>query len=119
MDKVTIEIDRMHVYARHGVMEQERIVGNEFEVTVELEVSASRAVESDLLETTVNYADVCSVIKQVMAEPSALLEHVCGRLQKALSARFPAITSGCVKVAKLNPPIPNVKLNSVSVSISW
>lgn len=119
MEKVRIEIDGLRVFARHGVLEQERTVGNEFEVSALLEVAASRAVATDLLESTVNYAEVCAVIKEVMATPSALLEHLCGRLRDALSERFPAIEGGMVRVAKLNPPIPNVKLNSVAVSLSW
>lgn len=119
MEKVTIEIDRLCVFGRHGVLEQERAVGNEFEVSALLVVEASDAVETDSIESTVDYGVVCDIIKEVMATPSQLLEHLCGRLRDALSDRFPAIISGRVRVAKLNPPIPNVKLNSVAVSLSW
>lgn len=119
MDRVTIEINGLRCYACHGVMEQERIVGNEFEVSVRLVYPAIDAVRDDDLARTVNYAEACDVIKHVMASPSALLENVCGRLKAALMARFPLVESGCVRVAKLCPPIPNVQLDSVAVELSW
>lgn len=109
----------MRCYARHGVMPQERLVGNEFEVSVRIVYPAAEAVENDRLEATVNYAEVCSIVKDVMAVPSALLENVCGRLKTALQERFPLIESGSVRVAKLSPPVPNVRLESVSVELSW
>lgn len=119
MEKIRIEVDRLWIYAYHGVLPHERTVGNEFEVSVRLDVEAPLAVQADRLEGTVNYAEVCDCIKEVMAEPSALLEHVCGRLRDALKNRFPQIEGGMVKVAKLNPPIPETKLNYVSVSLIW
>ena len=40
-----------------------------------------------------------------MAEPSALLEHVAGRIRQALVEAYPAIESGRISVAKLAPPL--------------
>lgn len=118
MNPIEIEIDRLRIYAYHGVMPQERQVGNEFEVTVRLSYPADRAVESDRLEGTLNYAEAIRVIEQVMAEPSELLEHVAGRIQKALTERFPAIAGGSIKVAKMNPPV-GARIASVAVTLTW
>lgn len=119
MEKIVIEINGLAIRAHHGVIEQERTVGNDFEVSLRLAYPASAAVESDHLESTLNYADVIGVVREVMAEPSALLEHVCGRLRKALMERFPLIEGGMVSVAKLTPPVAGVKLRSVAVELAW
>lgn len=118
-ETVTIEIDRLRVHARHGVMAQERTVGNEFEVSLSLEYPAAGAVDTDDLDQTLNYAEVCAVVKEVMAIPSQLLEHVCGRIRAALLDRFPLIRSGSITVAKPAPPIPNAQLRRVSVTLRF
>lgn len=119
MEKTAIVITGLRFIARHGVMEQEQTVGNEFSVDVRLVYPAYDAVMTDRIDATLNYADACTVIRQVMEEPSALLENVCGRLRSALVNRFPKIESGYVRVAKLCPPIPNVQLESVAVELIW
>ncbi len=119
VDNITIEINNLRCFARHGVMPQEHIIGNEFEVTVHLCYPSEKALLHDCLEDTINYAEVCHEIKQVMTEPSLLLEHVCGRIRNALLHRFPLIKGGLIRVAKLTPPIPNTQLQSVAVSLKW
>ena len=39
----TITIDRLRLHCNHGVLEQERLVGNEFDVTVVFDYDASSA----------------------------------------------------------------------------
>lgn len=119
MEFVTIEINRLRIHAHHGVMTQERTVGNDFEVSVKLLYPADEAITHDNLDGTLNYAEACDEIRRIMAEPSALLENVCGRLRHALCQRFPNIKNGTVRVAKLMPPIPGVQLENVAVELSW
>ena len=97
----------------------ERVVGNDFEVDLRLVYPSDAAVESDRLDATLNYADVVDEVKRVMGEPSALLEHVAGRIRRGLMTRFPRIESGMIRVAKLNPPIAGTKLRSVAVTLNW
>ncbi len=115
---ITTDIDRLKIYAHHGVLDQERRVGNMFEVSLRLCCDATDAVCSDNLEGTVNYAEVIQEVELQMNTPSQLLEHVAGRIRQALTARFPMIKSGTVKVTKITPPVSS-QLASVSVSLSW
>lgn len=102
----TIVIDGLRFRAFHGVLEQERKIGNVFEVSVSLKYPrALKAVESDDVADTLNYAEAISIIRSVMAEPSALLEHVAGRIHKALVEVYPGIESGRIIVSKLAPPV--------------
>ncbi len=113
-----IEINKMRVHAKHGVSEQERISGNVFEVTVHLRYAIENAMMIDNITTTLDYAEVVEIIKNVMAHPSNLLEHVIGRLKGALMQRFPIIQGGTIRIAKLTPPI-SCEVASVAVSYRW
>ena len=106
--KAFIEVDGLRVMAFHGVNPQERAVGNMFEVTIKLEYpGALRAMSSDHVEDTLNYARVVEIVREVMAVPSDLIEHVAGRIHAALMTEYPAIAGGSISVSKLAPPVPS------------
>lgn len=117
----TVELNRLRLYARHGVAEQEKTVGNTFEVTVSIELPSKGAVEAiewDSLSGAANYGDIAAVIKHEMEVPSRLLEHVAGRIIKALHSAFPAASAIMVKVEKLTPPL-GLQLAGASVTLRW
>jgi dihydroneopterin aldolase len=101
----SISLRALRFYAYHGVLPQERKVGGEYEVTVKADVDFSQAVASDCVEDTVNYAAMYESVRQEMAVPSHLLEHVAGRIARRLLNDFPAIETLSVEVVKLNPPM--------------
>lgn len=94
----------MNFYAYHGVMPQEAKVGNRFVVTLALTAPLEKAVASDELEDTINYAEVYAVVKEQMEIPSRLIEHAAGRILYALKERFPQLAAVELKLSKLNPP---------------
>jgi dihydroneopterin aldolase len=100
-----IEIEGMRFYAYHGHFEAERVVGNEFQVDVQLETDCEPAAASDNLEDALNYQAVYDLIKREMQLKSQLLEHVAGRILDALFNEFPSIQKAKIKVSKLNPPM--------------
>ena len=95
----------MRFYAYHGVMEQERRVGGEYLVTLSVEADLSRAVASDDVADTVNYAQLYDVVAREMGQPSKLLEHVAGRIGQRVLETFPQVESLCVRITKCNPPM--------------
>lgn len=100
-----IELKDMRFYAFHGVMPQETKVGNYFEVNLILTISLEKAVVSDELDDTVNYATVYELVKREMNIPSKLLEHVAGRILQALKKHFPPLKAIELSLSKLNPPL--------------
>ena len=62
-------------------------------------------METDSVDDTISYADVLQVVKREMAQTSKLLEHVAGRIARAVIAEFPGVEAVKVKVVKENPPI--------------
>ncbi|MDE6134403.1 MAG: dihydroneopterin aldolase [Muribaculaceae bacterium] len=113
-----IEIKGLKIYAYHGVEEQERIVGNDFEVNVTLGFMAENAMRTDRLDLTINYAEVVDLVQKEMAEPSKLLEHVTYRIYKSLNHRFPQINSGQISIYKLQPPV-EAELKKTGFVYNW
>lgn len=101
----TILLPQMQFHARHGVLPQERLVGAQFTVSLEAQVRFDEALLTDRLEGTISYADIHAAVKEEMAIPSALLEHVAGRIARRLFHDFPTIESLKVEVMKQNPPM--------------
>ena len=101
----SILLHDMRFYAYHGVMEQERRVGGEYLVSLQVKVDLSGAVMSDAVADTVNYAELYDVVRQEMAQPSQLLEHVAGRIGQRVLDEFPQVTALTVRVTKYNPPM--------------
>lgn len=112
-----IVLEEMRFYAFHGVGEQERKVGNRFTVNLILTADLRQAVVSDCIGDTINYAEVYEVVKAEMDVPSALLEHVAGRVLVALKVQFPQLTEVEVKVTKSSPPFGG-DVQSASVILS-
>jgi len=100
-----IELKELRLYAYHGVLPQETVVGNQFIVNTTITAPLGNAIEEDELEDTINYASVYQIIEQEMRIPSKLLEHVAGRILRSLKEAFPQITALEISVSKLNPPL--------------
>lgn len=116
--KATIEINNLCVRSHHGVLPQENITGNTFEVTVHLRYPIDDAIVNDNIESTLNYTEVVEQIKAEMKKPSQLLEHVAGRIRSTLVSRFPKIQGGMIRIAKITPPI-SAQMQSVAITIKW
>lgn len=118
--KTSIKLERMRFYAYHGVMEQERRVGNHYEVSVEVEYPFEKALESDNLDDTLNYAELYAVVDREMAIPSKLLEHVVGRIVKSIQKEFPATVAGEISISKLHPPFKcDMPQGGAVVKVRW
>lgn len=115
----TVEVNNLKVTAFHGVMEQERVVGNRFEVTVHVDCDFTEAARLDRVDLTVNYAEIVDIIRAEMAKNSLLIETVARRIALRVADRWPdLVTGGMVRVAKIVPPIPG-QMDSVAVVYRW
>ena len=113
-----IFLNDIQVRARHGVMEQEAVVGGDFLVSVSMDADVDKAGETDDIADTVNYADIAEVVRQEMAIRSKLLEHVATRIARRLLADFPAARSVTVRITKLCPPIPALQSSGAGVEVT-
>lgn len=113
-----ITINGLKVYAYHGVHDVEQIVGQWYEVNLSLQIDFSNAEENDELSGTADYGLINDLVLSEMKIKSKLLEHVAGRIKKGLQSLFPSITSGEIKISKLNPPVKGA-VTSVAVTANF
>lgn len=104
-------LDQIHIAgiaARgfHGVLESERIAGQDFSADVTLYLDTRAAASGDDLEATVNYALVAQDVADILSgEPVNLIETVAEQIAAAVLAR-PAVISVDVTIHKPQAPIP-------------
>lgn len=101
--KIYLRNVRFHAF--HGVLPQEGIVGNDYLVNLVLDYDFSSAMKTDDLQGTLNYAEVYQKVREEMAVPSKLLEHVAGRIVHRLFSDFPEIQKLQLSITKVNPPM--------------
>ena len=100
-----IRLEKLRFRALHGVLPQEREVGGDFTVTLRIGYPWQATMDSDAVADTLDYAAVYRLVRCEMAVPSQLLEHVAGRIAKALLRDFPQITSIDLWLTKTCPPM--------------
>ena len=100
-----IDLTGLRFHAYHGVLEQERIVGNDYSIDVRVKYDVGRAMLSDDVNDTLDYATMYELIRQEMSVPSSLLERVAYRIGDRLFRHFPAIEQIDIRLTKINPPI--------------
>lgn len=100
-----VYLKKVRFHAFHGVNPMEKKVGCDFVVSVRAAVDVSVAVAQDIVEATLNYASLYEVVKREMMIPSSLIEHVAGRIGKAVFDSFPQVTALDIALTKLNPPM--------------
>ena len=101
--KIYLRNVRFHAF--HGVLPQEGIVGNDYLVYLVLDYDFSSAMKTDDLQGTINYAEVYQKVREEMAVPSKLLEHVAGRIAHRLFSDFLEIQKLQLSITKVNPPM--------------
>lgn len=101
---MTVAINDVRCFARHGVFAQEQTTGNEFTVSLKVSWLPGVTIE-DSLEDTISYADLYEIVIYEMGITSALLETVAQRIAMHVSERWSQIISGHIEITKLTPPI--------------
>lgn len=114
--KSRIFLEDVKIYAYHGVLPEENIIGTYYLVNVEVHTDFWKATESDDLLDTISYADINEIVHQEMKVPSKLMEHVCGRILREIESRFPTVTFIKIRMTKQSPPMQG-EMKGASVEI--
>ncbi len=101
----TIFVNDIQLHAYHGVMPQEQLTGNDYLVSVSAQYPIDKAIATDDVQHTLNYAMVYDIVKEEMGISSKLVEHVAGRIAQHLMKQFADISAVQVRITKLNPPM--------------
>lgn len=110
-------ISGIECYAYHGCLTEEHVIGQMFSVDVTFDVELNEAIATDDLTKAIDYVAVKDIVLSEMKIPSNLIEHVGGRILKALMKNFPQSNDLVVKVIKYNPPVNGmVKQTTIELS---
>lgn len=113
----TIKLNNIRVYAHHGCLKEESIIGSAYSVDLEVYANLQLATKTDALKDTVDYVHLNTIVTQEMAIRSKLLEHVGQRIINRIFKEITSISKAQVWVSKINPPIGG-DVESVSVHLS-
>ena len=113
---VTIEITGLSLYTHIGVSAAEREIGQRLLFDIRIDVGESDATETDRVEDTVDYGEVCQLVALVAQQRSyKTLERLCTVVADRIIDEFGA-EAVWVKAAKPEPPIP-LTVEEVSVEV--
>ena len=112
-----INVNGIKLYAYHGCLEEEAVIGGNYIVDVKIETDFTQAQVEDDLSKTVDYVIVFNIVKAQMAIRSKLIEHAAALIVGGLIKQIPAIQHVEVKLTKINPPM-NGEVKEVSVTVS-
>lgn len=98
----------MEFYGYHGVFEAEQELGQRFEVDVELFRDLATAAETDDIDSTLNYVDVYTVVKDIVEDRTYnLIETLAEAIAYEVLQGFP-VEGVAVRVRK-----PHVSLGGL------
>ncbi len=112
-----IELNDLRFYSFHGIHEEEKILGNEYEVCLKAGIDKKEVVIIEL-QQTVDYTALYTIISQHMAIPTPLLETVIGNVVAEINEKYPGISQLSLSIKKLYPPVNNF-IGNVEVSFEW
>lgn len=112
---ITIHLHNLKFYSFHGVNEEEKILGNEYEVNADIQFHEGTAI-IEKLSDTINYVEVFDMIKKRMHIPTPLLETVVMEIGNSISSKYDNVRSINISIKKINPPIESVQ---GSVAVTW
>lgn len=116
----TIKIRDLKFYAYHGVLAEEKKLGQEYIIDIDMMIdrnSIKSAGKSDDIDLSVNYADVCKVVKSVTTTNKYdLIEALAEEIARSVLHMFTKVGKIRVEVKKPSAPI-NMNFGYVAVDI--
>lgn len=109
-----IEVNGIRLFSYHGCLDEEALIGSDYEVNLKVWADLSKAAQTDHLSDTVDYVALNRIVEEEMAIRSKLLEQVVLRIITKIFEELPTVTETEVSVTKLFPPI-NGDVQRVSV----
>ena len=110
---IIVELKKVHFHAFHGLYEEEKKAGNDYEFNLSVSWDAEALITN--LNETVNYVKLYELVKAEMKNPRQLLETLLMELAEIIHQEFQFVKEINMSVAKLNAPILNF-IGSTSVT---
>jgi dihydroneopterin aldolase len=112
-----ILVDRIAVFAFHGLLPEEARLGQRFYVSLDVRLDLGAAGRSDDVARTVSYADLTEIVTRIATQRRfALIEALAEAIAGEILDRHPSITEIRVRVDKPSAPVPAV-IDGVAIEI--
>ena len=109
-----ITVEGIRVFAHHGHLPEEAVLGGHFIVNVWVEADTTEVEKTDDLNDTVDYVKIIEIVKQQMAIRSNMIEHPAKRIVDAILT-LNKVQKVMVEVEKIQPPI-DATFDKISVT---
>lgn len=110
-----INLKDLRFYAYHGIHDEEKLLGGEFELNLSVKFKETVNVIQDI-NRGINYVDLYKMVQDSMKVPTPLLETVVMKLGQIILSQYPFIIDIDISLTKLHPPIPYM---SGSICVRW
>ena len=110
-----ISLNKLLFVGYHGLYPEEKKLGNNYAVEIDIDFTPKQAV-IDQLDQTIDYVQVYAIVKKWMEIPTPLLETLVGKIADDILLVQPLANVVFVKITKLHLPISSFEGN-VSVKI--
>lgn len=113
---LTIKLEGLRFYAYHGLYPQERKIGGEYQVDLQVDKQAIPLPVLDLSQT-LDYVQLYKVVKEEMMEPRDLLETLAMTIVQRIAEAYPCQRIA-VEIKKFTVPIEQFTGNT-AVCYEW
>ena len=109
-----ITVEGIRIFAHHGHLPEEAVLGGHFIVNVWVEADTSEVEKTDDLNDTVDYVKVIEIVKEQMAIRADMIEVPAKRIVDAILP-LNKVQKVTVEVEKVLPPI-DAAFDKISVT---
>ena len=109
-----ISVEGIRVFAYHGHLPEEAVLGGHFIVNVWVEAETSFVEKSDDLNDTVDYVKIIAIVNKEMAIRADMIEVTAKRIVDAILP-LNKVQKVTVEVEKIQPPI-DATFDKISVT---
>ena len=109
-----ITVEGIRVFAHHGHLPEEAVLGGHFIVNVLVEADTAEVEKTDDLSDTVDYVKIIEIVKQKMAIRADMIEVPAKRIVDAILP-LNKVQKVTVEVEKVLPPI-DATFDKISVT---
>lgn len=105
-----IRINNLKFFTKNGVLKEERVLGQQLEVDVELTMDLTKAGKTDNVEDTVSYAEVNDKIAERLAKDSFdLIEAVASAILDDIEVEHGSkLEKALIRIRKYSVPMPGI-----------
>lgn len=107
MDRIILK--NLAFFSFHGVLDEEKSLGQKFYIDIELSLDLKKAGVTDNVQDTVSYAEIYQLVKEQVTEKRFnLLEALAENIADIILLKYKKVKEIAVFVRKPEAPVPGI-----------